>query len=89
MNILDEYLTYLQEGYTSSTIRRGRSQKIRSTAGTLAVNLAKKKNDPMYKRMKFFKAMYINNKESLIRRYKSQAMALARQRASEFGRSKH
>jgi hypothetical protein len=86
MTILDEYLLYLQEGYRPSTIRRGRSQKLQSTSGTLAVNLAKKKNDPMYKRMIFFKQMYKNNKAMVMRKYKTQAMMLARQRASEFGR---
>jgi hypothetical protein len=86
MNILDEYLLYLQEGYRPSTIRRGRPQKLQATAGTLSVNLAKKKGDPMYKRMIFFKQMYKNNKGMLMRKYKTQAMMLARQRASEFGK---
>jgi len=47
MSIVTEYLQFL-EGYTQSTIRRSRASKIRSTTGTVAISIARAKNDPLY-----------------------------------------
>jgi len=82
--ILDSYLNILNESYTSTLTKRGRSQKIKTTAGSIGVSLAKKKNDPLYKRMIFHKHMYIKFKEQLQRKYKSKALTLARQKAMSF-----
>ena len=85
MNIIDEYLkSILNESYTSSTIKRGRQQKLKSTAGRIGVSLAKKKDDPLYKKMIFHKHMYMKYKEELQKKYKSKANTLARQRASNY-----
>lgn len=81
---LNEYLNYLQESYTATTLRRGRIQKTKSTAGVIGVSLARKRNDPLYRKMIYYKALYKKNKEQLQRKYKSKSMALARQKASKF-----
>jgi len=82
MTILESYLKYIQnEGYKTSMTKRGRTQKTKSTAGTIATSLARKKNDPQYRKMIMYKQMYIKQKKQLQARYKSKAMALARQRA--------
>lgn len=83
MSILQEYLDFLNEGYTQSTIRRGRSQKIKSTSATVAVSLARQKNDPLYQRMIRYKTLYKQAKQQLERKYKSKSMSMARQLASK------
>ena len=66
MTILNEYLDYLNESYSSTTTRRGRAQKTKSTAGSIGVSLARKKNDALYKRMIYQKHMYMKTKEYLL-----------------------
>jgi len=82
MKLFLQYFTFLEEGYSSSITKRTRADKVRSTAGTIAVSQAKKKSDPLYKKMMYQKQMYLKTKEQLQRKYKSKALSLARQRAS-------
>ena len=84
MNTMDDYLEFLIESYSSTTTKRGRTQKIKSTTGLIGVSLARKKNDPMYIRMMYHKHMYMKLKEQLQKKYKSKASVLARQRANEY-----
>jgi hypothetical protein len=85
MTLLESYLDFIQdESYSSTTFRRNRTQKTRAAAGSIAASLAKKRNDPQYRRMMYFKQQYIKQKKQLQKRYKSKAMALARQKASKF-----
>jgi len=49
---INNYLKEIcNEAYTSTITKRGRAQKIKTTAGTIGVSLARKKNDPLYKKM--------------------------------------
>jgi hypothetical protein len=81
---INDYLNFLYESYTSTTIRRGKLQKTKAAAGTIGVSLARKKDDPLYKKMMYHKDLYKQTKEKLQRKYKSRALALARQKASKF-----
>ncbi len=74
----------VSEGYRTSMTKRGRQQKTKSTAGTIATSLARKRNDPQYKKMIYFKQQYIKQKKQLQQRYKSKALALARQKAQKY-----
>jgi hypothetical protein len=84
MTIIERYLSFLTESYTTSLTKRGRQQKIKTTAGAIGVSLARKKNDALYRKMIYQKHMYMKTKEQLQKKYKSKANVLARQRASTF-----
>jgi len=84
MNIVSKYLQSLNEDYSSSMTKRTRAQKIRSSAGSIGTALAKKQNDPLYKRMIYYKHMYMQAKEQLQKKYKSKSMSLARKKASNY-----
>lgn len=83
MSIVSEYLNFLNEGYTQSTIRRGRQQKIKSTSATVAVSLARKRNDPLYQRMIRYKKLARLARQQMERKYKAQSMTKARELASK------
>lgn len=83
MNI-EEYLQLLNESYTSTITKRGRQQKIKSTAGIIGISLARQKDDPLYKRMMYHKHMYMKLKEQLQKKYKSKANVIARQKANSY-----
>lgn len=84
MLIIEKYLDFLNESYSTTVTKRGRQQKIKTTAGSIGVSLARKKNDPLYKKMIYQKHMYMKTKEQLQKKYKSKANVLARQRATTF-----
>jgi len=85
MTTLESYLQYIQaEGYKQSMVKRGRAQKTRSTAGTVAASLARKKNDPQYKKMIYYKQQYLKQKKAVQQKYKSKAMQIARQKAQKY-----
>ena len=82
MNMIESYLSFLHEGYKQSTIKRGRMQKIKSTAGSLAVSIGRQKNDPLYQKMIKYKKLYKQAKMQLERKYKSKSYMMARKMAS-------
>jgi hypothetical protein len=82
MYILDIYLNFLNEGYSTTTSKRTRSQKTKSTAGAIVLSLGKKQNDSIYKKMMMYKKLYRTAKDQLNRKYKTKAMTMARQKAS-------
>ena len=84
MKILDRYLNFLTESYTTSLTKRGKQQKLKTTAGSIGVSLARQKNDPLYRKMIYQKHMYMKTKQQLQKKYKSRANVLARQRANTF-----
>jgi len=84
MKVLDKYLDFLNESYTSTISKRTRQQKIKSSAGAIGVSLVRQKNDPLYKKMMLHKQKYIQTKKQLQKKYKSKANMLARKRANEF-----
>jgi hypothetical protein len=84
MKLYQKFLFELNESYSSTISKRNRAQKTRSSAGVIAVSLARKQNDPLYRKMKLYKKLYMTNKKALQKKYKSKSNILARQRASEF-----
>ena len=84
-NKIDSYLKdVFNEAYTSTVSKRGRNQKIKTTAGAIGVSLARQKDDPLYKKMMYYKHMYMKTKEQLQRKYKSRALVLARKKATTY-----
>jgi len=82
---LDDYLKdILDESYSSTITKRGRNQKINTTAGSIGVSLARQKDDPLYTKMMYYKHMYMKTKEQLQRKYHSKALSLARKKATNF-----
>lgn len=52
---INNYLKEIcNEAYTSTITKRGRAQKIKTTAGAIGVSLARKKDDPLYKKMIYY-----------------------------------
>ena len=43
MKVLDKYLDFLNESYTSTISKRTRQQKIKSSAGAIGVSLARQR----------------------------------------------
>ncbi len=85
MKLWEQYMfDIFGEGYRQSMVKRGRSQKTKSTAGTIATSLARKRNDPQYKKMIYFKQQYLKQKKQVQQRYKSKALQLARQKAQKY-----
>jgi len=82
MSLLQKYLKLLTEGYKQSTIRRTRQNKINSSTGTIAVSMAREKNDSLYRRMIMYKKLYIMAKKQLERKYRSKSTQRARKLAS-------
>jgi hypothetical protein len=83
-SLLKELLKrYLFEGYQQSTIRRSKQDKIKSSTGSIAINMGRKNEDPLYVQMLIRKAMYIKLKKQLERKYKSKSLQRARFLASK------
>lgn len=81
---LEEYLDDLQESYSSSSVRRTSINKTSSTTGAIELALARKANDPLYRKMQMYRELYMAEKSQIKKKYKSKATALARQRASKY-----
>jgi len=77
--ILDEYLDYLEERpkrATRSTISR--NTKIKRAAGVLGTSMARQKNDPLYKRMVYFRTQYFKYREMIRKKYNPRVRSKAR-----------
>jgi hypothetical protein len=77
--ILDEYLQYIQEKpkrTTRSTISR--QTKIKRATGQLGTAMARKKNDPLYKRMVYFRDQYYKYREMIRKKYSPRVRSKAR-----------
>jgi hypothetical protein len=82
---IDNYLNEIcNESYSSTMTKRGRIQKTSTTTGAIGVALARQKNDPLYRKMIYYKHLYQKTKEQLQRKYKSRASSLARKKASSY-----
>ena len=77
--IVDEYLQYLEEKpkrTTRSTISR--QTKIKRATGVLGTAMARKKNDPIYKRMIYFRDQYYKYREMIRKKYSPRVRSQAR-----------
>ena len=71
MSILNEYINYLNEGKTSSTSVISRQGKVNRAVGSLVVQKAREKNDPLYRHMKYYKELYKKFKAKIHQKYSS------------------
>jgi len=79
MDLLDEYLNILNEKpkrTTRSTISR--NTKIKRATGQMGTAMARKKNDPMYKRMIYFRDNYFKYREMIRKKYSPRVRSRAR-----------
>ena len=76
---LDEYLNILTEKpkrTTRTTISR--NTKIKRATGQLGTAMARKKNDPLYKRMVYFRTQYFKYREMIRKKYSPRVRSKAR-----------
>jgi hypothetical protein len=79
MSILDEYLNVLTEKpkrTTRSTVSR--DTKIKRATGQMGTSMARKKNDPLYKRMVYFRDQYFKYREMIRKKYSPRVRSRAR-----------
>jgi len=79
MDLLDEYLNILNEKpkrTTRSTISR--NTKIKRATGQMGTAMARKKNDPIYKRMIYFRDNYFKYREMIRKKYSPRVRSRAR-----------
>ena len=62
----------------ASLTKVSRQDKINRLSGALAVNIAKKKNDPDVKKLLKYKKLYFQFKEKINRKYKNASSVAAR-----------
>ena len=77
--MIEEYLGYLEEkpkSTTRSTISR--HTKIKRATGQMGTAMARKKNDPMYKRMIYFRDNYFKYREMIRKKYSQRVRSRAR-----------
>ena len=76
---LNEYLDYLEEKpkrTSRSTISR--DTKIKRATGQIGTAMARKKNDPLYKRMIYFREQYFKYREMIRKKYSPRVRSQAR-----------
>lgn len=79
MTLVEKYLNYLEEKpkrTTRSTISR--HTKIKRATGQMGTAMARKKNDPMYKRMTYFRDQYFKYREMIRKKYSPRVRSRAR-----------
>ncbi len=78
MDMLDSYLHDLQEGKRTSVSKITRKTKIKRATGQLSTAAARKKNDPLYKRMIYFRDQYFKYKDKIHKKYAPRVRSRAR-----------
>jgi hypothetical protein len=77
--LLDEYLQYLDEkSKRTSVTRTTRHTKIKRATGQMGTAMARKKNDPLYKRMIHFRDQYYKYREMIRKKYSPRVRSRAR-----------
>lgn len=66
----------------NSTVQRTKQAKIRAAAAVIAIQMAKKAGDPMYRRFKKSRNAFIRFKKRIEKRYIRTALAIAQQKIS-------
>lgn len=75
---LDLYLNFLHEGKRTSVTRVTRLTKIKRATGQLASIEARKRDDPVYKKMKKYKGLYYKYRSMVHKKYGPRVRARAR-----------
>jgi len=77
--ILEGYLQFLQEKPKKTTrYTISRQTKIKRVTGQLSTTTARKKNDPMYKRMIYFRDNYFKYRNMIHKKYSPRVRSQAR-----------
>ena len=74
-NLIDKILDEIK---TTSTSDITRQSKIKRAAGKMASTQARKHNDPLYKRMIYFKDQYLKYREKVHQKYGPRVRSKAR-----------
>ena len=78
-DLLDKTLLEIhQEAKATSIVRVSRKEKVSRAIGTFAIQMAKEKNDPLYKRYEKFRRKYLDAKERIIKKYAPRVRSKAR-----------
>lgn len=78
MILLEEYLEFLQDAKRTSMARTTRQTKIKRATGQLATSAARKKNDPLYKRMIYHRDLWRKYKAQIQKKYAPRVRTKAR-----------
>lgn len=79
MELLDEYLDILNEKpKRTSRAKISRQTKIKRATGQMGTAMARKKNDPIYKRMVYFRTQYFKYREMIRKKYSPRVRSRAR-----------
>ena len=78
MDILDSYLVELQEGKRTSVSKITRGTKIKRATGQMSTATARKTNDPLYKRMIYFRDQYHKYRDKIHKKYAPRVRSRAR-----------
>ncbi len=78
MDILDSYLNDLQEGKRTTVSKITRGTKIKRATGQMSTSAARKKNDPLYKRMIYFRDQYYKYRDKIHKKYAPRVRSRAR-----------
>lgn len=80
-NIIQDFLDdKIITEVSASTVRYSKKSKRNRFAGKSAMGIAKKMNDPLYKKYKKHRQMALDTKEKIMRKYKRKGMQIARKR---------
>jgi len=78
MSLLSSYLSNLQESKRTSVTRVTRDTKIKKATGQLSSLEAKHKNDPLYKKMIYYRDLYFHYREMIYKKYSPRVRSKAR-----------
>ncbi len=76
--LLQTYLDNLDEGKRTTRTTITRKTKIKRATGQLASVAARKKNDPMYKRMIYHRNLYFKYRDMIHKKYSPRVRTRAR-----------
>lgn len=65
-----------------SVVKRTREAKLKAAAGALAIQIAKERNDPLYRKFKKFRDRFWTMKNKIKSKYGQKAMVQARKSMS-------
>lgn len=68
-SLLEDYLVHIAESKRTSITKVTRQTKIKKATGQLSSIMARKKNDPLYKRMIYYRDLYYKFREMVHKKY--------------------
>jgi len=79
LDVLTEYLLSLNEApKRTSRTTINRNTKIKRATGQLGTAMARQRNDPLYKRMVYFRTQYYKYREMIRKKYSPRVRSKAR-----------